>query len=535
MSDDKSPMVLSGEDPFESNGNGTNSKIEKSPEKEVNGKSTKVDSSSSKDNVEVKLLKELKVADLKLELDKRGLATSGVKAVLAKRLRKHLEDDGKDPDTYDFNSNLEDNTEEKIETVEPMDENKDEVVEEKIETVKPMDESKDEVVEEKNQPEKVDVKSDSKDNEKSSEQKIETEEKIETVEPMDEDKDKVAEEKIEKDKIHVKDDSKDESSEQKIETFNVIDSDDEIVKHEIKGTIFQFNAKVILFEFTIPVYDQDQGLTKDEDHIGAIKPEDLELDLKGKSIPSKVTDEDISQYIQAGDELKCEVFEKDDLEEFKYDEDEEEIGEDGSITKSCREIVIQPKWNALKGHLITDDSNDNKKSTKNDMKSDDVLNLDDQIMLDYEPEEEEDEEEESEDVLLIEDVNIDDNASVFSDKATEKEDSKSKDSKSKDSKSKDTKSNDSKSKDLNRSLDLREKIQAARSVSKKASDEGIELIKAVPKNTTAVSTKRKSIEAPKAPVQKVDTKPKSEDVEESYFQKARLVQVRFSEIVEIVV
>merc|ERR1711944_371033 len=120
MSDDKSPMVLSGEDPFESNGNGTNSKIEKSPEKEVNGKLTKVDSSSSKDNVEVKLLKELKVADLKVELDKRGLATSGVKAVLAKRLRKHLEDEGKDADTYDFNS-PEDDTEEKIETVEPKD------------------------------------------------------------------------------------------------------------------------------------------------------------------------------------------------------------------------------------------------------------------------------------------------------------------------------------------------------------------------------------------------------------------------------
>ena len=301
MSDDKSPMVLSGEDPFESNGNGTNSKLEKSPEKEVNGKSTKVDSSSSKDNVEVKLLKELKVADLKVELDKRGLATSGVKAVLAKRLRKHLEDEGKDADTYDFNS-PEDDTEEKIEAVEPMDENKDEVVEEKIES------------------EKIDVKDDSKDDDKSSEQKIETEEKIETVEPMDEDKDKVVEEKIEIDKIDVIDESKDESSEQKIETVNVSDSDDEIVKHEIKGTIFQFNAKIILFEFTIPVYDQDQGLTKDEDHIGAIKPEDLELDLKGKSIPSKVTDEDIGQYVQAGDELKCEVFEKDDLEEFKYEE-----------------------------------------------------------------------------------------------------------------------------------------------------------------------------------------------------------------------
>ena len=54
------------------------------------------------DSTPGKLLKDLRVSDLKVELDKRGLPTSGVKAVLVERLQKQLEEDGQDPEVYDF-------------------------------------------------------------------------------------------------------------------------------------------------------------------------------------------------------------------------------------------------------------------------------------------------------------------------------------------------------------------------------------------------------------------------------------------------
>ena len=52
---------------------------------------------------DVKLLKNLKVSELKNELEIRDLITSGVKAVLADRLKNYLEENGLDPETYDFN------------------------------------------------------------------------------------------------------------------------------------------------------------------------------------------------------------------------------------------------------------------------------------------------------------------------------------------------------------------------------------------------------------------------------------------------
>jgi heterogeneous nuclear ribonucleoprotein U-like protein 1 len=52
----------------------------------------------------IKLLKDLKVTELKSELETRGLDTDGLKPILADRLQEHLHEQGHDVEIFNFNS-----------------------------------------------------------------------------------------------------------------------------------------------------------------------------------------------------------------------------------------------------------------------------------------------------------------------------------------------------------------------------------------------------------------------------------------------
>ncbi|XP_018565699.1 SAFB-like transcription modulator isoform X2 [Anoplophora glabripennis] len=79
---------------------------------------------------ENKKLFELRVVDLRAELDKRGLDRNGVKQVLLERLGKALTDEGFDPDTYEFEISDKKRSSTRL-SVESMDEEKSDKAEEK--------------------------------------------------------------------------------------------------------------------------------------------------------------------------------------------------------------------------------------------------------------------------------------------------------------------------------------------------------------------------------------------------------------------
>jgi len=110
-----------------------------------------------------KRLKDLRVADLKQELEKRGLQISGIKAVLADRLKTALVENGLDPEEYDFNSEnatdeAENNQEERVDDEDNNEENPDdeENFEEKGDCSEEVNEDIKESVGEQDDKEKID-------------------------------------------------------------------------------------------------------------------------------------------------------------------------------------------------------------------------------------------------------------------------------------------------------------------------------------------------------------------------------------------
>ena len=100
MSDNPEKMEVENEKAVESESNGNQVESQDTiSDSQVQESPTKITSSA-----EGRFLKEMKVPELRVELEKRGLSISGLKKVLVARLSKQLEADGHDPDTFDFSS-----------------------------------------------------------------------------------------------------------------------------------------------------------------------------------------------------------------------------------------------------------------------------------------------------------------------------------------------------------------------------------------------------------------------------------------------
>ena len=384
---------------------------------------------------EKKLLKDLKVADLKSELESRGQVTSGVKAVLLERLKGILVEEGHDPLVFDFNApkvevetkveSPKDTIEESQPEIEAVEENNDQPnkledseksikddameTEEVIEESK-IDDSKADFVEEN-----IETKDDTKEEsveitEKSAEI---TEKSVEITEKSVEKNTENEADKVEESKEDVMEAETVEENDAKdaklnngssgpvvrcilppMDDLEMGDNDDlEDDTLTVTGVVFQFNANSILFEFSAKEGDEEES-------IGEIKPSNLILSSTGKSIPRDTKEEDIANYVQAGDKLSCRVVKSMSMRSFSYVEEEEEIGEDGEEKRTSRTVEIKPQWIAISGETLVQAS-----ETPKGLRKEDVNVLEDQLedLFDYEPEEDEDE-----DIVLIEEVKIDD-------------------------------------------------------------------------------------------------------------------------------
>ncbi len=119
-------------------------------------------------------------------------------------------------------------------------------------------------------------------------------------------------------------------------------------KQDCRGVVFQFNTESVLFEF----------VHEGEEHIGTVGLFKISLNAEGKKIPRGdgkdvvITVEDVSRYLQVGDEIICDVERRDGLPKFVYVEDEEEVTEFGDVTNRSHEVEIVPEWIASEAVLF---------------------------------------------------------------------------------------------------------------------------------------------------------------------------------------
>ncbi len=116
-------------------------------------------------------------------------------------------------------------------------------------------------------------------------------------------------------------------------------------KTDCRGVVFQFNAKAVLFEF----------MHEGKEAIGTVDPSKISLDDGGTKIPvgdGADADEVVAKHLQVGDEVVCSVVEKADLPKFVYEEEEEEVTEFGDVLNRKNKVEILPEWLAEEAVLV---------------------------------------------------------------------------------------------------------------------------------------------------------------------------------------